>query len=170
LDEVVYDLNHILRVSQRINEQKEIVYFQQLVEDIKLALGSLVSSENVIIKTDFNALMNVYTLKSYLYNIFYTLILNSINFKQPFRSPVIEISSYQNGLQAQLVFKDNGRGINLAKYGKQIFGLYQRFDTSVEGRGMGLCMAKTQVETLGGKIKVESEINKGTAFTVQLPA
>ena len=169
LDEVVYDLNHILRVSQRINEQKEIVYFQQLVEDIKLALGSLVSSENVIIKTDFNALMNVYTLKSYLYNIFYTLILNSINFKQPFRSPVIEITSSQNGLQAQLVFKDNGRGINLAKYGKQIFGLYQRFDTSVEGRGMGLCMAKTQVETLGGKIKVESEINKGTAFTVQLP-
>lgn len=169
LDEVVYDLNQILRISQRINEQKEIVYYQQLVEDIKLALSARIASEGVIIKTDFTRMMNIYTLKSYLYNIFYNLILNSINFRQPVRSPLIEIKSRQEEMAAVLTFSDNGRGIDLEKYGKQIFGLYKRFDTSADGRGMGLCMAKTQTETLGGKISVESEVNKGTTFIIELP-
>jgi len=169
MDEVVLDLNHILRISQRVNEQKEVVYFQQLVEDIKLALCARITGEGVTIKTDFKDAMNMYTLKSYLYNIFYTLILNSINFKQPFRAPVVEIKSISNGNFTKLLFKDNGKGIDLAKHGRHIFGLYQRFDTSVEGRGMGLCMAKTQAETLGGKIAVESELNKGSIFTIELP-
>ncbi len=68
-----------------------------------------------------------------------------------------------------LAFKDNGRGIDLEKYGKKIFGMYQRFDTSVEGRGMGLCMVKTQVETLGGTIRVESTVDKGATFIIELP-
>jgi len=169
LDEVVHDLNNILRISQRVNEQKEVTYFQQLVEDIKSVLFEKISGEAVIIKTDFTKMMNTYTLKSYLYNIFYELILNSINFKQPFRAPIIEIKSYEENKTFKLLFKDNGKGIDLAKHGKHIFGLYQRFDTSVEGRGMGLCMVKTQIETLGGTIKVESELNKGTTFIIEMP-
>ena len=169
MDEVVFDLNNILRISQRVNEQKETVYFQQLVEDIKLALGIRLAKESVTIKTDFTEVANVYTLKSYLYNIFYTIIINSISFKQHFRAPIIEITSTKDGNNIKLFFKDNGKGIDLAKHGRQIFGLYQRFDTTVEGRGMGLCMAKTQVDTLGGSISVQSELNKGTEFTVELP-
>ena len=45
-----------------------------------------------------------------------------------------------------------------------MFGLYKRFHTEVEGRGMGLFMVKTQVETLGGKISISSKVNVGTEF------
>lgn len=169
LDEVVLDLNHILRITQRVNEQKQVVYFQQLVEDIKSALGDRMTRETIIIKTDFTRMMNTYALKSFLYNVFYNLIINSINFKQPYIAPLIEIKSHLENSTFTLVFKDNGKGIDLKKHGKQIFGLYQRFDTSVEGRGLGLCMTKTQVETLGGTIRVESEVNKGTTFFIELP-
>jgi PAS domain S-box-containing protein len=169
LDEVVLDLNHILRITQRVNEQKQIVYFQQLVDEIKAALGDRIIRESIVIRTDFTKMMNTYALKSFLFNIFYNLIINSINFKQPFIPPVINISSRQENATFTLVFKDNGRGIDLKKHGKHIFGLYKRFDTSVEGRGLGLCMTKTQVETLGGAIRVESELNKGTTFIIELP-
>jgi light-regulated signal transduction histidine kinase (bacteriophytochrome) len=152
-----------------VNEQKEVVYFQQLVEEITLALGDRITRDQVTRKADFIRVANMYTLKSYLYNIFYNLIINSINFKQPARHPVIEIASMPGDLQVKLLFKDNGRGIDLARHGRHIFGLYQRFDMSVEGRGMGLCMVKTQVQTLGGTITVESEVNRGTVFSVQLP-
>jgi chemotaxis protein histidine kinase CheA len=47
--------------------------------------------------------------------------------------------------------------------------LYKRFDTSVEGRGMGLFMVKTQVESLGGNISVQSVVNKGTKFVLEFP-
>jgi len=169
LDEVVLDLNHILRITERVNEQKQIIYFQQIVDDIKDSLGDRLTSESIVIKTDFSRVMNTFTFKSFLYNIFYNLIINSINYRQPYVAPVIEIKSYHDHTNFTLVFKDNGRGIDLKKHGKHIFGLYQRFDTSVEGRGLGLCMAKTQVETLGGTIRVESEVDKGTTFTIELP-
>lgn len=68
----------------------------------------------------------------------------------------------------ELTFKDNGMGIDLSKKGGQVFGLYKRFHTSVaEGKGMGLYMVKTQVESIGGKISIASEVNKGTAFTIE---
>lgn len=169
LDEVVHDLNNILRISRMVNEQKQVVYFQQLVEEIKSSFSGRIADEAVVIKTDFTKLINVCCLKSYLYNIFYNLILNSINFRQSSRPPFIEIESCLHDKIFMLAFKDNGRGIDLEKYGKKIFGMYQRFDTSVEGRGMGLCMVKTQVETLGGTIRVESTVDKGATFIIELP-
>ena len=58
-------------------------------------------------------------------------------------------------------------GIDLQKRGDQVFGLYKRFHTNIEGKGMGLFMVKTQVETLGGKISIQSEVNKGTEFKIE---
>jgi signal transduction histidine kinase len=66
-------------------------------------------------------------------------------------------------------FQDNGKGIDLEKNGKQLFGLYKRFDSTVDGKGMGLFMVKSQVEDLGGTIEVESALLIGTTFTIRLP-
>ncbi len=68
-----------------------------------------------------------------------------------------------------LRFKDNGKGIDLNKNASELFGLYKRFDTTVEGKGMGLFMVKTQVEALGGTIKIKSKLGEGTEFIIQLP-
>ncbi len=43
-------------------------------------------------------------------------------------------------------------GIDMQRYGKQVFGFYKRFHAHIEGKGMGLFMTKTQVESLGGYI------------------
>jgi len=69
----------------------------------------------------------------------------------------------------EISFKDNGKGIDLHKNSSQLFGLYKRFDTSVEGKGMGLYMVQTQVEALGGTISVNSVVGEGTEFIIQLP-
>jgi sensor histidine kinase regulating citrate/malate metabolism len=57
---------------------------------------------------------------------------------------------------------------NLDQY--KIFGLYQRMHEHTEGKGMGLFLVKTQVESLGGKIEVESEVEVGTTFRVYFPS
>jgi chemotaxis protein histidine kinase CheA len=56
----------------------------------------------------------------------------------------------------------------MEKSGEQVFKLYKRFHTHIDGKGMGLFMIKTQVETLGGRISLKSAINKGTEFTIEL--
>jgi len=52
---------------------------------------------------------------------------------------------------------------------KSVFGLYKRFDNTVEGKGMGLFMVKMQVETMGGTISVESKPGHGTTFMIAVP-
>ena len=66
--------------------------------------------------------------------------------------------------------KDNGLGIDMARKGDQVFGLYKRFHLHAEGKGIGLYMTKTQIETLGGRISVDSKVGEGTTFTIELPA
>jgi signal transduction histidine kinase len=61
----------------------------------------------------------------------------------------------------ELRFKDNGIGIDLEKNSGQLFGLYKRFDTTMEGKGMGLLMVKTKAEALGGTIKIKSNQARG---------
>ncbi|MES2389028.1 MAG: PAS domain-containing sensor histidine kinase, partial [Bacteroidota bacterium] len=167
LDSVVTDLNHILKVKSETDEAKESVSFSQLVEDVKFSIKNLVDKDSISISYDFEDVDILFTIKSYLYSIFYNLISNSIKYRQPDIPCKIEIKSFRNNDSIELEFRDNGLGIDLQKRGSQVFGLYKRFHKDIEGKGMGLYMVKTQVETLGGKIKIESEVNVGTTFTIE---
>jgi PAS domain S-box-containing protein len=168
LDEVVTDLNHILQVKDELSGFKEMVNFSQLVNDIKASISNLVIDADVEIKSDFSAIEEYVTLKPYLYSIFYNLISNSVKYRRKDVHCIIEIKSRMVDDHIELSFKDNGMGINLKKNGEQVFGLYKRFHAGIEGKGMGLFMVKTQVETLGGKISIQSEENKGTEFLIKL--
>jgi PAS domain S-box-containing protein len=167
LDEVIIDLNHILQVNSNVSEKKEAVSFSGLLTDIQASIGSLIRKEEVLFIADFNDVNEMQTLKSYLYSIFFNLISNSIKYRRPGASPVIEITSKKPGNKIELVFRDNGLGIDLEKKGEQVFGLYKRFHLHTEGKGMGLYMVKSQVETLGGKISIRSEVDKGTEFRIE---
>jgi sensor histidine kinase regulating citrate/malate metabolism len=65
-----------------------------------------------------------------------------------------------------LEFSDNGLGIDLGRHGQNMFKLNNVFHKGYDSKGVGLFMTKTQIETFGGKITVESEPNVGTKFTI----
>ena len=102
-----------------------------------------------------------------MYSIFYNLITNSIKYSQINIPLVIEIKSSLIDRKLVLLFKDNGSGIDLSKNKELVFGLYKRFHSKIEGKGMGLYMVKTQVEALNGTIRIDSAINKGTEFVIE---
>jgi PAS domain S-box-containing protein len=166
LDDIIKDLNQILQVKHQVREKKELIKLSSICTDVQLSIDNLLKSEGVKITCDFSAIDEIFTLKSYLNSIFFNLISNSIKYRQTGIRPIIEISSRLVGNTIELTFNDNGLGIDLQKKGDQIFGMYKRFHYHTEGKGMGLYMVKTQVETLGGKIKVESELGKGTKFKI----
>lgn len=170
LDEIIIDLNHILQVRRGINEKKEHVKFSSIVKDIRASIGSLADDENIIIKTNFMAANDLFTVKTYLNSIFYNLISNSIKYRKPSCEAVIEISSQMIGDDVVLTFKDNGIGFDMSATRDKLFGLYRKFHNHIEGKGMGLFMVKTQTEILGGKITVKSEPDRGTEFTITLKA
>lgn len=166
LDTIIKDINSILQVKLEVNEKKEIISFSKLVNDILLSYGDLIEKHHVHVKSDFSEVDEIFSLKVYLHSIFYNLISNSIKYGKPDEKPLIEIKSKKENGKIILTFKDNGLGIDLKTKGDKVFGLYSRFHSHVEGKGMGLFMVKTQVEAIGGKITIASELNKGTEFTV----
>ena len=77
----------------------------------------------------------------------------------------IRIRTVENGEFVKLSVTDNGPGIP-SEHREKIFNLY--FSTKPGGTGLGLPMVKKIVEEHHGKIEVETEINKGTTFTLCL--
>ncbi|MCE3225523.1 MAG: domain S-box protein [Bacteroidetes bacterium] len=169
LDDTIIDLNYILQMRREINEKKEVVRFSALVKDIRTSISNLIEKENITMKTSFLEVNEFFTIKSYLNSIFYNLISNSIKYRNPDKLCIIEIESKLKGNKLCLIFRDNGLGIDMGAHRDKIFGLYKKFHTHIEGKGMGLYMVKTQVEILGGTINVQSKVNEGTQFTIEFP-
>ena len=76
------------------------------------------------------------------------------------------LSTSSDGEAVQIDVTDTGIGIPDHQLGK-IFHLY--FSTKQGGSGLGLCTTRRIIELHGGSIAVESEVGKGTHFTVRLP-
>lgn len=169
LDVVLKDLNKILQVKAEINEYKEEINFNNLVKSIKSSIHTQIEEETVDIITDFSEVERIVSVKSYIHSIFYNLISNSIKYRQKDKGSVIRIKSNLSNGKIKLSFKDNGTGIDLVKHGSKIFGLYNRFHSNIEGKGIGLFMVKTQVESLGGNIDIKSKPGEGTEFIIELP-
>lgn len=167
LDDVIKDLNQILQVRTNIHEYNEKIVFSELVENIKYSILSLFERTQVEVETDFSEINETSSIRSYFYSIFYNLITNSIKYRNTNVPLVINIKSKNHKDRFELIFTDNGVGIDLEKNRENIFGLYKRFHPEVEGKGMGLFMVKAQVESLGGKIHVQSRINEGTKFIIE---
>ena len=166
LDSVIMDLNQILNLNKEFTGAIELVNFEELVDDIKVSIGHLIRSSGLVLTCDFSKVAQLHCFKSYLHSIFYNLILNSIKYRRKDAKAALHIASAIVDGKLSLSFRDNGLGIDLDKYGDQLFGLYKRFHPAVEGKGLGLYMIKVQVEKLKGNIAVESEVDKGSIFTI----
>jgi signal transduction histidine kinase len=105
----------------------------------------------------------------YWESILYNLFSNSIKYRHPDRDCEIKLETTLHDNTFTFTVKDNGVGIDLETYKDKIFGLYKRFHQHVEGKGLGLHLVRLQVESLGGKITVESILDKETMFTIVIP-
>jgi signal transduction histidine kinase len=104
-----------------------------------------------------------------LYSILNNLLENSVKYSEPHQPILLTLirEEYSTAFQVQ----DQGVGIPLEEQPK-VFDLFyrgRRAGESSVGTGLGLAVVKTCVELHHGQISVESEVGKGTIFTVRIP-
>lgn len=165
LDEVIRDLGKIIDIRNDIYRIREKVFFQ---EELKTVLRSLTTfiPPDAEIETDFREAAMAYTVRPILTSILYNLVSNAIKYRSPQRPLHIKVKTSRKDEYINLEVADNGLGMNLEQFSRSIFGLYKRFHTHTDGKGLGLYLVKLQIESLGGKVDVTSELNVGTAFNV----
>lgn len=166
LNDTINDLVKVIIIKDNPSIEKEELMLKDIFEDVFSQLDFLIGLHKPIIKIDFDGVSFLNTNKSYLESILLNLLTNAIKYKSTTRKLKINITSIQMDDSVVLIFKDNGIGIDLERNRDKIFGLYQRFHDYPDSKGLGLYLVKSQVETMGGTIGIESTVNIGTTFTL----
>ncbi len=168
-DELNNNLNELIQVLQ-IHLDKDIPFtdcnFATITDSVCLQLRDSFVQTNAKIITDFQ-LEHLSYPKIYLQSILYNLISNSLKYVRQNVTPVIQITSFEEDGSAFLVLSDNGLGIDMQQFGNQLFQFQKSFHDGFDSKGIGLYLIKNQIEELGGAISVESEVNKGSVFTIR---
>jgi signal transduction histidine kinase len=168
LDTIIRDLNTILTQTKEVDHTSILVDIQSELSIIFDLYKPQIEKSEAVFHLDLSKAPTVFAIKSFINSILSNLVSNSLKYKKLNQAVVVKITSDIIDNNIVITHTDNGLGLDLKMHGDKIFGFYKRFHTHVEGKGMGLHLVKTQVEMMGGRIEVESEVNKGTTFTIVL--
>jgi light-regulated signal transduction histidine kinase (bacteriophytochrome) len=159
---LIKDLLDYSRIG-RGNESRQ-VDCNLLVQEVLADLHNVIVENQVLIKTGRLPLLNN-AYPTELKSLFQNLISNSIKFRKPGVTPVLNIDAVQLNGVWQFSVKDNGIGIE-EQYQERIFVIFQRLHnrSKYDGSGIGLAHSKKIAELHGGKIWVESEPGRGSTF------
>ncbi|WKZ61287.1 MAG: HAMP domain-containing sensor histidine kinase [Cyclobacteriaceae bacterium] len=166
LDQIIRDINLILEIdklnTQALNRLDVHDYLIRAIDLIRPDL-EITGSE---IDIQLNGIPRVPFLGPYMESILYNLISNAIKYRDPERKLMIMIRGFEEQGFVKLEISDNGLGIDLQRFEQDLFKLYKRFHTHVEGKGLGLYLVKSQLQALGGKLEVKSKVGEGTTFLI----
>ena len=168
--ETVDDLAAIVRVQRPVSAQAlEPVDLLGLADEVLASLQDQATRLRAEIVVNFVACPTLRAVRSHLQSVFFNLLGNALKYADPARPPRIRVSGtlHPGTGTPVLTFADNGRGLDLAKVGPQLFQQFSRFHPDVDGSGMGLYLVNRIVEQAGGRLTVASTVGVGTTFTVQ---
>ena len=140
-----------------------------LAQDVLSRLEHTAGEKNITLSLDGEN-VTVNADRTMLTEMLYNICDNGIKYNKP--NGRLEAAVSSRGKKAVITVKDTGIGIPHEQQGR-IFERFYRGDKSrsdkIKGTGLGLSIVKHSVMHLGGTIRVESEPDKGTCFTVEIP-
>ncbi len=162
------DLYQILSIRNRTNNQLRIIDINDSFKKAYLAFKE--SHQDIDISYSMNlSVTTIYFDTDYMESIFYELLTNANKFRNPKIPLKIKITAWIESNHRFLKFQDNGLGMDPALYQERLFGMYQRFHSGVEGRGMGLFKLQAQLKSVGATVLADSVQGNGTAFLIKFP-
>ena len=133
------------------------------------SLATAASDAGVTLKVEGESAV-MYGVPQVLYSIIYNLCSNAVHYSNSGGRVLVTVHDYRD--KAELTVADNGIGIP-AKDLDRIFERFYRVDKShskeVGGTGLGLSIVKHAAMVHGAQVSVESELGKGSVFTVTFP-
>ncbi|HYG39326.1 MAG TPA: PAS domain-containing protein [Cytophagales bacterium] len=168
LDQTVNGLVKIIEIQSTDTSMVKLIGFTEIYNNVKEDYTREIKEKNLTLSEDFSDKPKIRYIEAYLVSIIKNIIGNAIKYCSPNRLPVINITTQKQGEFILLKISDNGVGMDLNRYGKNIFKPFTRFSKIADGKGLGLYLVKNMVEKNGGKITVESQLDVGTTFNIYL--
>jgi PAS domain S-box-containing protein len=166
--QMIEDLLQYSRAGTRVGEP-EPVDLKDALEDATahLAVAIRDAGAKVSVATGLPMVMGN---RPQLSRLLMNLIGNAIKYRDKDRAPRIDLFARSEGPTCHLTIVDNGQGIAKEEQ-ERVLQPFQRGASArdTEGTGIGLAICKKIAEKYGGSLTLESELGKGTRFTLSLP-
>jgi len=164
-------ITNILKLNRLENQQifpvsKRFDLSEQLCESL-LQFEEIWEQKDIDIETYIEDEININSNPELLSLVWNNLFSNAFKFTE--NGGAVSVSISADDEYATVKISDTGCGIS-PETGKHIFEKFYQGDTShtMQGNGLGLALVKRVVDIMNGEIAVESEVGKGSAFTVRL--
>lgn len=164
-------ITNILKLNKLENQDISTEYstfnVSEALAQAVIGIDGVLESKGLELECDIEEDVTITSDLSYLELVWNNLISNAVKFTES--GGTIGISLKKNGEKVIISVSDTGCGIS-PETGKHIFEKFYQGDTShsMAGNGLGLALVKKVIDILGGDIAVESELGKGSVFTVSI--
>lgn len=166
LKKIINNLLLISRIENNQYEANENINFHEMVTDLQEDLQDRIDDREIQFWNKMNHHYAFTGNKTLIHILIYNLVINAIKYNKPQGS-----ISVADGFQDHNYFisiADSGVGMNDFQI-EQIFNRFARLSSDQEGQGLGLAIAESIASFHHIEIKVTSEIDKGTTFTLLFP-
>lgn len=166
VNETFNELVESLQIQQDLEVKSEKINVKEYLKNVIKGFEGQIALTNAVIRSDVDQAPVIYFPPKYFSSVLHNLISNALKYRSPDRLPEIIVRTSKKNDQTILSVKDNGLGIDLEKHRNDLFKIRKVFHFHPDAKGFGLYITKTQVETMGGKVWVESELGNGCTFYV----
>lgn len=154
----------LLRMVRHTNHERDRTDLSIVVRDVARLLRPEAQSKRVRIEAHAEEANWVEGKRSQLFSIVWNLAHNAVQMVRP--EGQVSIHARPRGKMVELEVRDDGPGMSEAQK-QRAFEPY--FTTRTEGTGLGLAIVRGTVESLGGKIRLDTSPGRGAKFRIQLP-
>jgi len=164
------DLLELSRLG-RVDDEYSLVDLSAVIQDVTEQLHHTLTVRGARVEVA-SSLPVVYACSKRLVQVFTNLIDNAVMYTPKERVPLVRVTASNAGGAWEIEVRDNGAGIPTAFHDK-VLQIFQRLPVgktlNPTGSGVGLAIVARIIETHGGRVWIESEEGRGTAFHFTLP-
>lgn len=170
LKNLVIDLTEVSVNNEEDHEMPDLVDVEEIINDVLTSIGDLITENDPDLHIDLQ-IKKLHIRAKEIRSILFNLINNAIKYRSESRRPVIKVSFTYSPERDKLILKVEDNGIGIAQEDQsKVFVPFKRLHKASPGLGLGMSLVKQTIEKNGGAIEVCSEVDKGTIFTITLPA
>lgn len=166
LEVTISNLNEVRRDDFSLHGSLKTKNLRSFVERAIYNMNAIAENEDCEIINEVDPDINVMGIAIYLDSIILNFLTNAIKYRSQTRKSYVRFRTIIEEDCVVLEIQDNGLGIDLEQHREDLFQFRKTFHQLADARGVGLFITKNHVESMGGRIEVESKVDVGSTFKV----
>lgn len=166
---IINALNEVLDMRKGLDIRVENASISKTVDQVLTALSEIIRSNGVHVTNEIKSEDDIHITSTHLHSILQNLVLNAIKYRDPAKEAWVKMETLNEDGNTIIRVSDNGLGFDQGNVGDRVFDVFKRYHDHVPGKGIGLYLVKSIVESYQGTIEVVSKLEVGSTFVITIP-